>query len=421
MFNKLLLLFIMAQPFNFSLFAQTKKARVQPIEVGQILPSINLSDIIKPKELKLESSSKKWKVIYCWHSGCASCIASFKKWDKLGEEFKNDMQIALLGYTGSYFSGIRKHSTYSEIKNIANKSFSNLKITNLIFAFDSIFFIKHNRLSPHTIIVDPNNVVRAVTSDEIDADILQGIIGGQEVSLSRALTDNDQEDENPLEKMPRDSIHTSSILLWNNHFRDNSLTADEYQLDISGVDIRDLYKVAYTGTLSFNPWTSAYRTIYKTPVIEIDPSDSIPQILKQKFRYILRMTNNLKGKLGLFEFMKRDLLNIFGYSAFIETRVMPCYTVKRVEEVKVPFGSKVEYYKSTTLDNVLKRMESHDKEKCYFFNETGLADSTILEIPEYFYMTRKSDLLRIVANAGFSIERTTRPMKVIVLRKEAQK
>lgn len=83
--------------FNFS-FAQQMDAGYEPVEIGDTVPDITLTNLINYpiKTAKLSDFREKLLILDFWSTGCASCIESWPKLVSLQKKFSDRIQIILI-------------------------------------------------------------------------------------------------------------------------------------------------------------------------------------------------------------------------------------------------------------------------------------------------------------------------------------
>ncbi|MCG8386108.1 MAG: DUF3738 domain-containing protein [Cytophagales bacterium] len=236
------------------------------------------------------------------------------------------------------------------------------------------------------------------------------------------------------------------------------------------ITLLDLYYAAYGDTLYYtyvpftrNPYTlewpdsvanpnakRLYGVSWHEPVLEVqDPSPFGPLIwrtrkpkyLGNKYDYSVEVPEDRASAGYLQEVMQRDLMNYFGYEVSVETRPMPCWKLtatkkaKKLLETKTPGESFREtfpddgsyVYKNAIVEDIIWSLASKfgirgfdygylpPEKQAPFVDATGLD----IEIDYTFQKSHHTDFGAFKAyldSMGLKLERSTTPMKVVVIR-----
>ncbi|MGS2763802.1 TlpA family protein disulfide reductase [Sinomicrobium sp. M5D2P9] len=167
--------------FNFS-FAQQMDAGYEPMEIGDTVPDITLSNLINyPTETaKLSDFKGKLLILDFWSTGCISCIESWPKLVSLQEMFKDKIQIVLV----NSFQGD------SIVKPLVEKRERVLGINMSLFPIacgDSVpkQLFPHNGV-PHIVWIDQNREVRSITvGSELKKENIQAFFDGNAIMITQ--------------------------------------------------------------------------------------------------------------------------------------------------------------------------------------------------------------------------------------------
>jgi thiol-disulfide isomerase/thioredoxin len=171
--------------------AQADKVK---LEVGKPMPDFSFEDIkyFKQTKASLKDFKGKWLVLDGWSRYCGVCVRSMPKIDSLQSIFKDKVQFIMVGYTGEKYSKKRLQHVDGATDEVAiKKLYEQTRLKdglNLVVAFDSLLF---HRLdigpTPYIVIVDPNGIVRGITT-KISAKDMVDLMAGREVNLRRPYT-----------------------------------------------------------------------------------------------------------------------------------------------------------------------------------------------------------------------------------------
>ena len=166
-----------------------QKGEQAPVQVGQPIGQFSLSDIrYYPKSSVTQDDFKgKWLILDFWNASCMVCIKAMPKMDSLQARLRNNTKVMLVGYTGSQYHQGTGENDEKKIKEVYERVKSHAKF-NLPSAFDSTLFHRFNIAPcPYIIIVDPEGIVRGVTS-RLDYGQMDSILKGIPVELRKAYT-----------------------------------------------------------------------------------------------------------------------------------------------------------------------------------------------------------------------------------------
>lgn len=312
----------------------------QVLEVGKPMPNFFLDEVTfyKSTEASLRDFAGKWLILDFWFASCTSCIASFPKMDSIQREFKDKLQIVLVGQNGHYqYHGRGIRRMYERMQKIRRYE--------LASAYDSTLVYKWGiHAMPHMIIVDPNGIVRArTTGTGITAPKIKQLIEGKMpffdvTDLERTAfeggvkVDSARSNRNLiyrsilLKKPPNQQYYTTSDI--NYQFRDSiNFKKDERGYKAEGVILFALYNVAYFGTAFWpNKRDSLYDKVYPFPILNVKDSSNFRYSNSNGlFNYALTVPPHLQNTNSLMRILQEDLRRSFGYEVRIERRMMPVW------------------------------------------------------------------------------------------------
>ena len=143
-------------------------------EIGKPMLDFTLKDIqnYDKHEASLEDFKGKWLLLDFWTRYCTNCLRSFPKVDKLKDEFQDDVVFMLVGRNdGRYYHGTEK--VYEKVRQRYHLDLPFVYQPNLFdtFGVSSV---------PHIIWIDPNGIVRAITSStDLNAENIEQFLEGK--------------------------------------------------------------------------------------------------------------------------------------------------------------------------------------------------------------------------------------------------
>ncbi|HWY35093.1 MAG TPA: TlpA disulfide reductase family protein, partial [Nitrosopumilaceae archaeon] len=141
---------------------------VYPV-VGKLCPDFKLQNI-KNYALKtalLKDFRGKWLILDFWTRYCSSCLLSMPKMDSLQKEFKDRLQIILVGYDEEF-----ARTLYRQMKQKFN--------LNLPEAYDRELWEEKFIITsvPYILIIDDKGIIQGITTQITKSDIISFLKGG---------------------------------------------------------------------------------------------------------------------------------------------------------------------------------------------------------------------------------------------------
>ncbi len=140
-------------------------------ELGKPVPNYTFSHILNSEANEISISDLKGKVVILefWATWCGACIPAMKKLDSLQNDFKDEVEII----------------TVSEESRERLQKYIESSNTSLRIVSDTAHSANFKyRVIPHSIIIDKDGMVRAITSPEnINKNVLANLISNNEIDL----------------------------------------------------------------------------------------------------------------------------------------------------------------------------------------------------------------------------------------------
>lgn len=337
-------------------FAQSPNKYLSEPQVGKPCPNfvLNKIDFYKSKKVSLSDLKGKWVVLDFWSRFCSGCIASFPTINKEQEQFGDSVQFVMIAPDSS--TGERQiYSNYQSKLNLSMPS-----------AFDSEIGRAFNvGQLPHTIIIDPNGIVRAVTVSP-EATKLIELMKGKNPKFSAASYANRKDNLERFSydwKVPylvngnggvdSDFLFRSLLTQWkpsNPTFRNGSMLqfqkylANGGRFELISVSVDVLYQAAYSGRRVFGvDDTTLYGKFSPVPIFKIKDSSSLHHdgaTGKNLYCYSLSVPVNKANESDMMQIMQSDLKNYFGYEVAVETQRMPYWRLTATEAARMKLKTK---------------------------------------------------------------------------------
>ena len=283
----------------------------QESQIGKKAPDLSFDKILNYDitSAKLsEYGANKIVILEYWGTFCSSCIASFPRLEELQRKFKNDLQVITI--------------TADSEKRI--EQFLKNRKLNLPVAIDENGQLNAafaHRSVPHTILIDKEGIVRAITEPtEITEELIAKIINGQSVSI--------QEKKDLLNFDPTKPLSAFG----NINFQLTITPFQEGFPSYATVEGTEKYKNRIFATNLIA--TSLYEYAYQFPAlvrteIEISDSSKVKWSKENAICFELISPDELADR--RFEIMKEQLDIYFGYKATVEKREKPVKILQRIK------------------------------------------------------------------------------------------
>lgn len=399
-------------------------------------PDFSFNDVrywIK-KRATLNDFKGKWLVLYAWSAGCSACAESFPKLNVLKEQIKDEANLLLVGQENPYI-----RSWYEKFRVKRNLT--------LPIAYDSSFFDLFEIYSvPQIVIIDPAGVVRSVTATSLNKERLEQLFSGKGNPFSKFINLGDighLDDSKPLlinGNGGEDSVFLFRSLLTGWKYGQGKSLCDFYKykwslyypkgIQLAGVALKDMYKIAYMGTTGFSYWDTAYYGKYcKEPVLDMRDTSAFQFDFfegRNMYSYSLIVPDSLATDDYLQHYMQQDMEKYFGYQVSFEEREMPvleAVKTRNLNHLKTKGGKKVIFYgmaysKNLELKNVpvldlFSAIAGYNSSQT-IIDKTGIDFNIDVELKGI--LTDINEVNHQLNEIGINLVRSTRKMKVLVIK-----
>jgi thiol-disulfide isomerase/thioredoxin len=348
---------ILAICTNFAIAVESS-----PPEVGKPLTDYVFTDLVnyQSKKAALKEFKGKWLILDFWGATCSSCIASFPKMNQINISFKDKIQLIMVGVTGGNKQGSEKST-----KKLFNYLAGKMKLQFTV-AFDSVLAESCKvRFVPYIIVVDPNGIVRAITTKITEQDVSDFLDGRQPI-LSKSLNDPKVVDDaiifnysvplltsGNMASGGNDTafLFRSMLTPYHDNIRPVANTASmRNPISIQKVgnkgswtgiryDVLDLFRCAYLGERNIQESSyhsgDLYGKVYNMPIFEIEnqllKSEIMSSIRKVFYNYSLTVPLDKAKPEYMARIMKTDLTNYFGLEGALEERKIAVWKLKIID------------------------------------------------------------------------------------------
>jgi len=329
-------------------------------ELGKQVPNYTFKNILNSNREQISIRDLKGKIVILefWATWCGPCIPAMKKLDSLQTEFKNDLEVITIS---------------SENKERLEKFIKSTNTTLRIVSDTTHLSNFKYKVIPHSIIIDKNGIVRAITSPEnINKEVINKLISKNEISL-------DLKDDfyiNP-------ALKVKTI---------KSISNQDYRIELKGYDQekRGGSKILRNTEGNINGvemWNSPIPRLYQTLFEIASPSrmiykDSLsekdfPYKEEHQYNMTIEVSNEYQNKwreIGI-NFLNEN----FDVNAKIGIDTLTCYVLKNIDNtIKKSTSNSTEYMFMGTILKTKKIKISQLAEYLENFTSIPVLDKTNL-------------------------------------------
>lgn len=419
-------------------------------EVNKSLPNYTFENVTyyQSKSVSLSDFKGKWLLLDFWFVNCASCISSFPKINKIQKEFKHTLNYLLVGINEEQkFGGKDIEKLYEGMRDRQN--------LELISAYDSILNFRWGIWSmPHIIIVDPNGIVKYITSgSDMTVEKIREMIEGKDVKFKEKDPMRPEYDVTTFPGSADNKLVYRSILtrsngetpVGNNFFRFARWSEEgrKHGFYITSVSLKKLYYLAYSGKADWEPGDSLHHMPLHSEVVceakdsamfDSDP-DLTPPDFKGLYSYNLAVPADKSKNPGfMMNVLQKDLQTSFGFKVNVEKRKMQVWElvisdIKKAGMLKTKgrdeyIGDGTESFAfpsgftarniplKTIFFNITYYIGGQDCS--WFYDATGITHNIDIELKAV--MTDFNDIQKALRKNGLEFRKALKEFNVIVVK-----
>jgi thiol-disulfide isomerase/thioredoxin len=283
-------------------------------ELGKQVPNYTFKNILNSKESEMSIQDLKGKTVILefWATWCSPCIPAMKKLDSLQKKFEDKIEII----------------TISAERNEQLEKFMKSSNTSLRIVSDSTHTANFKyKTIPHSIIIDKNGIVRAITSPEnINVNVIENLISNNEIELD--LKDDFYIDPNLKVKTIKtvaNSDYRIELKSFDQEKRSGRRILKDIEGNINGIEmwnsnIPRLYQTLFDVA-------SYHRVIYKDSLSENDfPNDN-----KNRYNMTIEVSNKYQSEwknIGI-NFLNKN----FDVHAKMGVDTLDCYVLNNIDNI----------------------------------------------------------------------------------------
>lgn len=313
-------------------------------KIGKSVPkfSIEVQKSTIKRVLTDSSLLGQYYILDFWATSCGACVASFPTMDSLQLQFKDNLNIILVGLE-------EKRRDVRKFYDVYQKRYG----LNLNVSFDSLAFNKFVPFGvPHLVWVGRDGIVKAITtSSDVTEENVRSFLSERkfefvDVSFERRAAalkneheETDKETFDGVNETVRGGL-TSFVTPWDSERERPSMPAPflekiggraSYKITAAPIDV--LYEMAYFGTLNVS---EDEPNTYPIPFF----SDKVTAYLQQRFSsyprfsYSIAMPLEIASRQNLMKKMQGDLCAFFETEANIVLKKVQCHELLVIDHEK---------------------------------------------------------------------------------------
>src|SRR5215217_1363253 len=432
-------------------YSSNLEAQNNYTQIGKSIGQLHFDNVkyYSSTEKSLSEFKGKITILDFFTAGCASCFESMPKISKLRKKYKDKLEIMMIGLDDRNLQAV--YDKYRKKWDLdIPVAFIPKKQWNL---FDIIGV-------PHIIVLDKEGIVKTKIIS-FDEKLIESLLAGQSInvleiqsSAERIKSAASYDHKKPFLINGNGGNDTSYLFRsliskWDGKIIDrpfytminqNEMSGAKSRLDLIGVPLIHLYKLAYGDTLhpypSLSPGiqASSYGSYWKHPLLQVRDSSQLDRSWLSKsnmYNYSLTVPPSHATTDRIQKIMQRDLENYFGYTATIETREMPCWylRVRNKDVFKLRSGnrSKEQVMQERTptertdmavlnapIAELILYLSYNDQNGPPIIDETGIDYKIDIYIEGL--TSDINDLNNGLKKNGLELVKGVKPMKVVIIR-----
>lgn len=385
---------------------------------GEIFPY--KAPLLFKYEIKKQAAISEFKgqyvIVDLFASSCIACFKAMPKIQRLQEYYHNKIRFLLVGKKDAHIE-----SVYEKIR--SRNKFS------LPVAFDSsIFRALAVESVPYCIWINPDGTVYNVTtSEEVNQENIELFLSGRPFQSSKQIAEIPFDPYKPMLMYGNggpDSVFMMRSILakykaGQRIYSPSAISPNLTSFQITGASFSDLCMLAVIGSSFWQVSHSYYGTIFPRTII--DPEDSM-LAPKGLFNYSITVPESLELRKKMLE----DLERTFGWTAEIETGLMPCWNLillnndtARISAKDTIYNDDISYggihVRSFNINWLIEALNIYNPNEDPIINCTGMSGKVDIDIDAL--LSDLSQVRRELKNSGVDLIKSQKRMKVVVLKK----
>lgn len=367
----------------------------ESVQIGSLVPNFDINILTKEGTVKKNIKDYRGKVVVLefWATYCGPCLPAMDHLADLQFKFKNDLEVINITDEERWkvVNFLKKRPTFLAI------GLDNDKFINQLF---------YHQLMPHTIIIDPQGYIKAITSpEEVTEEVIylakSGAILAVKTKAEFAPKSENATAMNAVQAEDK-SFYKVAVSAYKEGIQSQINKKSDFEYEFINCTVPLMYQVLYQTTRP-NPNDRACLEVSEQTKYLLDE--------KQQYSMTIKLPEQMKHRLG--EIGMKHLEEIFAVKAKNENRTRKVYALTTNKDIAPPSNNAG---MDMPLKDFLKLLWDTKVVDMPIVNESNTADNTIVWIADF--PKEVSKVQESIQKMGFKLEPKTTETACLVLHED---
>jgi thiol-disulfide isomerase/thioredoxin len=392
--KNILALFITLHLFLGQTFAQ-EGAVSESVQIGSLVPNFDINILTKEGTVKKNIKDYRGKVVVLefWATYCGPCLPAMDHLADLQFKFQKDLEVINVTDEERWkvVSFLKKRPTFLSI------ALDNDKFINQLF---------YHQLMPHTIIIDPQGYIKAITSpEEVTEEVIYLAKSGAILAV-KTKAEFAQKSENATAmntvQAEDNSFYKVAVSAYKEGIQSQINKKSDFEYEFINCTVPLMYQVLYQTTRP-NPNDRACLEVSEQTKYLLDE--------KQQYSMTIKVPEPMKHRLG--EIGMKHLEEIFAVKAKNESRTRKVYALTTNKDIAPPSNN---IGMDMPLKDFLKLLWDTKVVDMPIINESNTTDASIVWVADF--PKEVSKVQESIQKMGFKLEPKTTETACLVLHED---